>query len=170
MTFSLIHRLGQNVRIAYHNSTVSRTVAGTVAGACGAGIGAWHTHVYVLALASLVGAIAGLVASILLHAVVYGRHREMPTPLQPISERRVLEVLELLPHDALCGDCVELLATNPVSHFLTVECPRCESIARHREVQFKAVTRLRSVLPLPSRLEAYLDQEDMATANRHWVA
>jgi hypothetical protein len=98
VTLSLLNRLGQRARIMWHTPTTTRTAAGIVAGFCGGIIGSYHaSSLHTLVLAACIGAFAGLVTSLVLHRIVLGRQRELPVPVQPISERRVLEVLELLP-------------------------------------------------------------------------
>jgi hypothetical protein len=175
VTLSLINRLGQRVRIMWHTpiciTALNRAIAGVLAGTVGAVIGAHGSPVHILAIAAAVGASAGYMAQAILYwLLAILSPPPIPSPVQPVSERRLLAVLDLLPHNELCSDCVELLASNPVSYFLTVECSRCEAIARHRELNLRAANNLRAVVPRRAHSVAYLDEGHVAPVNRHWVA
>ena len=149
MTLSLIHRLGQKIRIMWNRPIVitsyRRAVSGSIAGVAGSLYGAWGAPLNILLIAAVVGASGGYLISAVIHWILALLSPPVvPAPLPPVNEARLLSVIEESGAvSLLCPSCLGRLAQGGVDTWLELRCAKCQAMARHRELQERAEARMR---------------------------
>jgi hypothetical protein len=164
VVMSRISRFGQRVRIMWNTSvtisTVNRSIAGIVAGALGAVAGGIGLPVHLLLIVAIVGGACGYMAqAVLWFLVTLLSPPKLPSPLPPVSEARIMSVIEECGTvSLLCSSCMCRLAQGGVDIWLELRCAKCQAMARHRELQVRATTEM---------ARAIANQDEMD--RRRWI-